>query len=248
MDGGRTGLKGRIHRAGPSPLLRLQPQRYSFAGTLHKNTCLSSAPEASHLPSGLNASDWTRPVCPRRVDFSTARDIPQFDLGQVRSSITESGTLEVGGASVCGFMTSWGDGFFPVVRDLDANGRLVRIRIEVGCDEIVARQQRLDEWWWGAFAKQAAVSEQVFQDGQCIRFLYREEPYDDQDSGWRVFTGEEEAEFCENLDNYRDCPLRDLIERDRSLGALFRSPVGSAFERATCGEDFHAVEGFKTTR
>jgi hypothetical protein len=48
-----------------------------------------------------------------------------------RESSTESGVTEVGGATVCNFMTSWGDGLFDVHRDLDESGRLVRIRIEL---------------------------------------------------------------------------------------------------------------------
>ena len=34
-------------------------------------------------------------------------------------------------AQMCGFMTTWGDGMFPVVRELGAGGQLVRIRIEL---------------------------------------------------------------------------------------------------------------------
>jgi hypothetical protein len=58
-----------------------------------------------------------------------------FDLmAQVRASESESGTLSVGGARMCGFMTTWGDGMFPVVRELGPDGELVRIRIELSND------------------------------------------------------------------------------------------------------------------
>jgi hypothetical protein len=50
----------------------------------------------------------------------------------IRESPTDSGCTEVGGATVCGFMTSWGDGFFPVFRELNAAGELVRVRIRLG--------------------------------------------------------------------------------------------------------------------
>ena len=66
-------------------------------------------------------------------------------MQQVRSTPTESGTIEVGGARVCTFMTSWGDGYFPVYLDLDAVRQLVRIRIDLGNDEIVARQREFEE-------------------------------------------------------------------------------------------------------
>jgi hypothetical protein len=41
-------------------------------------------------------------------------------------------------------MTSWGDGLYPVYRDLDARGRLVRVRIDLGNEQIVARQRELE--------------------------------------------------------------------------------------------------------
>lgn len=66
-------------------------------------------------------------------------------MKQVRTTPTESGTVEVGGARVCIFMTSWGDGFFPVYRDVDARGRLVRVCIDLGNDEIVQRQRQFEQ-------------------------------------------------------------------------------------------------------
>jgi hypothetical protein len=44
---------------------------------------------------------------------------------------TESSTTELGGVTVCNFMTTWGDGLFRVYRDLDRTGELIQIRIEM---------------------------------------------------------------------------------------------------------------------
>jgi len=48
-----------------------------------------------------------------------------------RKSATESATTEVGGTTVCNFMTTWGDGVFDVYRDLAESGELVQVRIEL---------------------------------------------------------------------------------------------------------------------
>jgi hypothetical protein len=56
-------------------------------------------------------------------------------MAQVRATESESGTLTVGGARMCGFMTTWGDGMFPVLRELGPGGELVRIRIELSNDQ-----------------------------------------------------------------------------------------------------------------
>ncbi len=48
-------------------------------------------------------------------------------MKQVRSNATESGVIGIGGQqAVCGFMTSWGDGEFPVMLDFDEAGALTR--------------------------------------------------------------------------------------------------------------------------
>lgn len=55
-----------------------------------------------------------------------------FDaLAAARASPSGAGVLEVGGARVLLFFTSWGDGVYPVYLDVDQDGRPVRIRIQL---------------------------------------------------------------------------------------------------------------------
>jgi hypothetical protein len=49
-----------------------------------------------------------------------------FLLAQLRKNPTEAGVIEVGGHAVCGFMTTWGDGFFPATLELDSEDRPLR--------------------------------------------------------------------------------------------------------------------------
>jgi hypothetical protein len=55
-----------------------------------------------------------------------------YVMRQVRSTPTESGVIDVGGARMCVFMTTWGDGFYPVICDFGKEGQLLRVRIELG--------------------------------------------------------------------------------------------------------------------
>jgi len=48
-----------------------------------------------------------------------------------RKSKTQSATIELVGASICNFMTTWGDGLFEVHRDLGESGELAQIRVEL---------------------------------------------------------------------------------------------------------------------
>jgi len=58
-------------------------------------------------------------------------------MQQVRTSEHGAGELELGAAKLCGFSTSWGDGVFPVILELDAAGQWVRLRIHLGTEQAV---------------------------------------------------------------------------------------------------------------
>jgi hypothetical protein len=81
------------------------------------------------------------------------RDDDHRVLERMRGTPGESGTIEVGGATMTGWFTSWGDGAFPVYRDLAADGTLLRVRVELGAPEIVRRQRRIERLWFGDLAK-----------------------------------------------------------------------------------------------
>jgi len=70
-------------------------------------------------------------------------------LSLARTAPTESASVEIGGNTVCGFFTSWGDDAFPVRRDLATDGTLCRLRVEVGAPEIAERQRKLEDRWSG---------------------------------------------------------------------------------------------------
>lgn len=163
-------------------------------------------------------------------------------MQQVRASgEIGAGTVAVGGAEICLFMTTWGDGIYEVFADFDAAGDLARVRVALGSERTLDSMRRLEERHFGAFAKLALVSKRVLEDGQCVRFLYREAADREQDSGWRLMAGDETDEYNDNSENISLMPLRDLIDRDTALEALFRKPVGSVFERRRCGDPFRPV-------
>ena len=166
-------------------------------------------------------------------------------MAQVRTRATESGTITVGGAAMTLFMTTWGDGIFEVWRDLDKHGDLVRIRIDLGNERIVERQRRFEELWFGELAKFAFVSKRIMDDHEPVRWLYREPADNAEDSGWRLYSGDEDQEYCDNAANVALVPLRELIRLEKSLEEIFRSPVGAAYERAEASDEFVRVEDWK---
>lgn len=165
-------------------------------------------------------------------------------MRDVRATQTESSVIDLCDSQLCMFMTTWGDGAFPVEADLDSSGQMLRLRIEVGCDKTVERQRGVEELWFGEFAKRAIVSARVVRDGEPVRFLYREAPDRTDDSGWRVFAGDEGEEYSNEPNNAVALPLRDLIDRDPALKEILRTPAQCAFERQAANKHFQRVEDF----
>ena len=92
--------------------------------------------------------------------------------------------------------------------------------------------------------KRAFVSARVARDGEPVRFLYREAPDRTDDSGWRVFAGDESEEYSNAPGNAVVLPLRELIDRDPSLKDVLRTPAQCAFERQDAKTGFQRVEDF----
>lgn len=180
------------------------------------------------------------------VDFRPHDDHHRL-LSQARRAPTEAGTIEVGGATMTGFFTSWGDGAFPVFREEAADGALCRVRVELGGPEIVQRARRMEELWFGELSKMAVVSAAVAREDRPVRWMYREAPDRDADSGWRVFSGDESQDYLDESANAAIVPLRELIEADPALEQFFRSPAPIAYERASPEEPFSEVEPPDTT-
>ena len=155
-------------------------------------------------------------------------------MAQIRAEATESGVVDVGGATFCGFATRWGDGIYEVFRDLGADGRAVQVRVELGTPERVELMKKLFER-----SKAALVSRLILDGGEPVRFLYREAPDVAQDSGWRMFSGVEPQD--DDDDSVAVVPLSTLVRMDRRLDALVDEPVGSVFECVPGAEEFVRV-------
>jgi hypothetical protein len=56
-------------------------------------------------------------------------------MRDVRATPTQSGVLEIAGARLCMFMTTWGDGRFPVEVGLDAAEDVLLLQIELGYED-----------------------------------------------------------------------------------------------------------------
>ena len=90
--------------------------------------------------------------------------------------------------------------------------------------------------------QKAIVSALVLEAGRRACWAYREQPDRPEDSGWRLFHGDESDAYLSDADNIRLCDVYWLVDRDATLFQIFRAEIGCAFERAEEGGDWRAVE------
>lgn len=79
------------------------------------------------------------------------------------------------------------------------------------------------------YIKRCFVTNRVLVDGQQVGYLYREEPDEENDSGWRMTANDETDEYMANSENVAYVSLGAVLSRDDSFRELLDSAVGSAF-------------------
>lgn len=91
------------------------------------------------------------------------------------------------------------------------------------------------------YIKRCFVTNRVLQDGMLAGYLYREEPDEEHDSGWRITANDESDEYMDNAKNSTYVSLGAVLTRDDSFIHLLDSPIGSAFARDTESGKFVAI-------
>ncbi len=73
------------------------------------------------------------------------------------------------------------------------------------------------------------VTRRVLEGEDPPGYLYREEPDNERDSGWRILAGNETEEFLADPDNLTFVSLGAVLRTNDSFVDFLDSPVGSAF-------------------
>ncbi|MBQ4486756.1 MAG: DUF2185 domain-containing protein [Oscillospiraceae bacterium] len=90
--------------------------------------------------------------------------------------------------------------------------------------------------------KFCVVSKKVTREGWKVGFMLREDPADDEDSGWQLFAGDEDDEYTNNIDNVELCPLYSITGIDPALMGYIESPAGTSLVRVS-SDKFEADKG-----
>lgn len=99
-----------------------------------------------------------------------------------------------------------------------------------------------DSSWLDIAEKKALVSKMCMEDNGIIRWLYREEADREEDSGWRMFSGEENEEYTDNPDNIRIVSVGYLLDKDPTLLEIIKDEISSAYERPNKETPWEKIE------
>ena len=96
--------------------------------------------------------------------------------------------------------------------------------------------------WIDCAEQYALVSKLCFEKNETIRFIYREKPDNNEDSGWRIFTGNESEEYSNDYRNIQIMKIVDLLAQDNTLFEPIKKGKYVAFERYAKDSQWKIVE------
>lgn len=90
------------------------------------------------------------------------------------------------------------------------------------------------------------ASDRITVDGSPVGYMYREEPDNEIDSGWRFFAGDESQGYADTPDNFAIYEVNTICNYDPAVVPYLNAPYGSAFGRVKGTEKFEE-EGLEPT-
>lgn len=75
------------------------------------------------------------------------------------------------------------------------------------------------------------ATDRILVDGLKVGYMYRENPDDELDSGWRFFSGDEDNEYLDNPDNSGVYELNTIAHYDKDVIPFLHVDFNSSFFR-----------------
>ena len=88
------------------------------------------------------------------------------------------------------------------------------------------------------------ATKMLIENKRKVRFMYREEPTDSEDSGWRFFCGDEDQGYVDNPDNTGIYDIQTILSIDKSIQPYLQAATGTAFERENESDMFQMSTDF----
>lgn len=85
------------------------------------------------------------------------------------------------------------------------------------------------------------ATDKITVDGMKVGYMYREEPIDTFDSGWRFFSGTESQEYVDESNNTMIYKVNTIANYDRAIIPYLNLPVGTELERIEHSDTFQII-------
>lgn len=85
------------------------------------------------------------------------------------------------------------------------------------------------------------ASDRITVDGCHVGYMYREAPSDEDDSGWRFFSGDESDSYANDPANLAMHDVNTIANYDSAIIPMLDCPAMSAFARPTASSEFTLV-------
>jgi hypothetical protein len=89
------------------------------------------------------------------------------------------------------------------------------------------------------------ATDMITVEGRKVGFMYREEPDNDLDSGWRFMSGFEPQEYMDDSDNLAIYDVNTIANYDPDIIPLLDAPIGSVYKRESGAGPFVEVEDWQ---
>lgn len=85
------------------------------------------------------------------------------------------------------------------------------------------------------------ASDQITVDGLQVGFMYREEPQDENDTGWRFIAGNEDQDYLDDPLNSMIFEVNVIANYDPAIIPYLNLPIGFELERLTDSDKFVSI-------
>jgi hypothetical protein len=85
------------------------------------------------------------------------------------------------------------------------------------------------------------ASDKITIEGYLVGYMYRETPFDKEDSGWRFFSGTEDEEFLDDENNIEIYEVNTIANLDKAIIPYLDAPYETDFDRIENTDKFEIV-------
>jgi hypothetical protein len=85
------------------------------------------------------------------------------------------------------------------------------------------------------------ATDMITVEGFKVGYMYRDEPFDKIDSGWRFFSGTESQEYVDDPDNSALYDVNTIANYDKDIVPYLELPAGSELERIEGSDRFNFI-------